>query len=234
MFDSPPPSLRPEPSPDAPIDSDQSLQLVPATIADLDQLVELDRQCFGQLWSRETYARELDSPNSDILLLQPERNREQSTDRSITNRSNIPTDGHTDAPISIGYGCVWAILDEAHITILGVHPQYRRQGLGEWLMYGLFVAAHQRGLTRATLEVSSQNHAAIALYEKIGFQHAGCRKGYYANGDDAAILWKSGLQHPHFERDLSDWEFRLCEKTARSGWTLTSSNFTTSSFTTSN
>jgi ribosomal-protein-alanine N-acetyltransferase len=224
MFDSRSPSLRSKPSSSAPIAPNQSLQFVPATIADLDQLVDLDRQCFGQLWSRETYAREIDSPNSEILLLQTARNSDRSTDRStdqsITHRSDVPADG----PITIGYGCVWAILDEAHITILGVNPQYRRQGLGEVILYGLFVAAYQRGLTRATLEVSSQNHAAIALYEKIGFQQAGCRKGYYPNGDDAAILWKSGLQHPQFERDLGDWEFRLCDKTARSGWTLTTAN----------
>jgi [ribosomal protein S18]-alanine N-acetyltransferase len=233
MSDSPPSSLWPDVSPSTPIALAQPIKLVSATIAELDQLVELDRQCFGQLWSRDAYAREIDSPNSDILLLQPERNGDQATDQTtdqatdqtiqaLTNGSNPPTDACADPPIAIGYGCVWSILDEAHITILGVHPQFRRQGLGEVLLYGLFVAAHQRGLTRATLEVSSQNHAAIALYEKIGFQRAGCRKGYYDNGDDAAILWKSGLQHPQFKRDLADWEFRVGEKTARSGWMIRS------------
>lgn len=240
MFNAPPLLSLSELSPSIGINPNPILCLVPATIADLDQLVTLDQQCFGQLWSRETYARELDSPNSEILLLQPVSNRDPDGDRDDDpdcdqNRGNDPINpslvshGHaptssteisTPAPIAIGYGCVWSILDEAHITILGVHPEYRRQGWGEVLMYGLFAVAHQRGLTRATLEVSSQNQAAIALYEKLGFRQAGCRKGYYSNGDDAAILWKSGLQHPQFVNDLEHWESQIHAKAARSGWHL--------------
>lgn len=239
---------------------DQTLQLHAATIADLDQLVELDRLCFGTLWSSATYARELDSPNSDIFLLRslrpprlPPRSQPQSQSRSQP-RSQPPTqeisrnpttalnhdlinpdppqinlpeihdpeiDDSTLIPPALGYGCIWAILDEAHITILGVHPQYRRQGFGDVLLHGLLWAAHQRGLTRATLEVSTENHAAIALYEKLGFQQAGCRKRYYANGDDAAILWKSSLQHPRFCQDLATLMAQHRQKLARFGWTLT-------------
>lgn len=214
------------------INPEPILCLTPATIADLDQLVALDRHCFGQLWSRETYARELDSPNSEILLLQPTSHGDRDGDRDPVcdplDSSLVPQDHtpersperSTPESIAIGYGCVWSILDEAHITILGVHPAYRRQGWGEVLMYGLFAVAHQRGLTRATLEVSSQNRAAIALYEKLGFRQAGCRKGYYSNGDDAAILWKSGLQHPQFVDDLKHWESQIYAKAARSGWHL--------------
>jgi ribosomal-protein-alanine N-acetyltransferase len=209
---------------------DRTLQLATATIADLDHLVELDRLCFGTLWSRDTYARELHSPNSDILLLRSQNiaiSHPQATHpnhpNTDLNTDNLGTTHPSNTPPALGYGCVWAILDEAHITILGVHPEYRRQGFGDVLIYGLFLAAHQRGLTRATLEVSTQNHAAIALYEKIGFQQAGCRKGYYANGDDAAILWKSGLQHPSFRRDLDALMVGNREKIARSGWMLAES-----------
>jgi len=217
--------------------SDQTLQLYLATIADLDHLIELDRLCFDTLWSRETYTRELDSPNSDILLLKPLLNPPfeprlqpglQPETQAISNhpagspKTDPPAMNHPNPiPPALGYGCVWAILDEAHITILGVHPQHRRQGFGDVLMSGLLWAAYQRGLTRATLEVSTQNRAAIELYEKMGFQRAGCRKGYYANGDDAAILWKSGLQHPNFQQDITTWMGHHREKMERLGWSLT-------------
>ncbi|TAF57431.1 MAG: GNAT family N-acetyltransferase [Oscillatoriales cyanobacterium] len=198
----------------------------------------LDRQCFGQLWSRETYVRELDSPNSEILIVQPASHGDRTSDpcdpchpsrRLPSQTPEHTTEIATPEPIAIGYGCVWSILDEAHITILGVHPQHRRQGWGEVLMYGLLAVASQRGLTRATLEVSCQNQAAIALYEKFGFRHAGLRKGYYSNGDDAAILWKSGLQHPNFVQDLARWEAQIHTKASRSGWHLAIASVPTSS-----
>ena len=55
--------------------------------------------------------------------------------------------------------------------------------------------AKQRGVKDFTLEVRSGNEAAIRLYEKLGFQMEGIRKGFYSNPrEDALILWKrSGL-----------------------------------------
>jgi GNAT superfamily N-acetyltransferase len=37
-------------------------------------------------------------------------------------------------------------LEEAHITILAVHPCYRRQGLGQALLIALLTTAFERGL----------------------------------------------------------------------------------------
>jgi [ribosomal protein S18]-alanine N-acetyltransferase len=137
----------------------------------LDRVVELDRICLGQLWSAAQYQREFDSPNSDILIL------------IDVDRQSI-----------LAFGCVWAIVDEAHITILAVHPDYRHQGFGQLMLWGLLQAAVDRELARATLEVRVDNAAAIQLYEKFGFQVAGRRKKYYDNIDDALILWKGQLQ----------------------------------------
>jgi ribosomal-protein-alanine N-acetyltransferase len=138
----------------------------------LDRVVELDRICFGQLWSAAQYQREFESENSDILILID-----------------------VEAQAILAYGCVWAIVDEAHITILAVHPDYRQQGLGQVMLWGLLQAAVDRELARATLEVRVDNTAAIQLYEKFGFQVAGRRKKYYNNADDALILWKGQLQY---------------------------------------
>lgn len=138
----------------------------------LDQVVALDQRCFGQLWSAEQYQREFDSPNSDLLVLV------QTTTQTV-----------------LAYGCVWQIVDEAHVTIVAVHPDYRRRGFGQLMMWGIIQSAIQRGLTRATLEVKASNQSAIHLYEQFGFETAGRRKKYYADGEDALILWKNKLQH---------------------------------------
>ena len=162
-----------------------NLELQSLTSEHLSALLELDQVCFGGMWSQDAYQRELDSPNSDLLgLLSP-----------------VPE------PKLLAMGCFWSILEEAHITILAVHPQYHRQGLGQALLYALLKTASDRGLERATLEVRASNLAAISLYQKFGFKTAGRRPRYYKdNNEDALILWLSGLQQPQFSATLRQWD----------------------------
>jgi len=54
---------------------------------------------------------------------------------------------------------------------MGVHPQYRRQGLGRQLLEACIAKAWRKGLTRIELEARADNTGAIALYSKLGFEH---------------------------------------------------------------
>ncbi|WP_414548310.1 ribosomal protein S18-alanine N-acetyltransferase [Anabaena sp. CCY 0017] len=175
------------------------LKLKTLTSDDLSAILELDQACFGGLWTMEGYQRELDSPNSELLGL------------------FFPL-----APSKLlGLGCFWAILDEAHITILAIHPQYHRQGLGQVLLYSLLKAACDRGLERSTLEVRASNAAAICLYQKFGFKIAGRRKGYYQdNGEDALVLWLSDLQYPQFTETLDNWYITVSDRLRQSDWQM--------------
>ena len=56
-------------------------------------------------------------------------------------------------------------------------------------MQALLQRARQHGAVHATLEVASDNVAALALYAKAGFRTAGTRSGYYSDGRDALIQW---------------------------------------------
>lgn len=160
----------------------------------ISAVVELDRMCFGGLWTAQGYQRELDSPNSDLLVLLNSQNSE-NIGGEITSGSDL-----------IGIGCLWAILEEAHITILGIHPHYQCQGLGQLMLYALMRSAWERGLERATLEVATSNTAALSLYHKFGFKKVGCRRGYYQQtGEDALILWRGHLHDPEFEHTLAEW-----------------------------
>jgi [ribosomal protein S18]-alanine N-acetyltransferase len=171
------------------------LKLQPLTSDDLSAVLELDKACFGGLWTLEGYQRELDSPNSDLLgLFSPVSSLEL-----------------------LGMGCFWSILEEAHITILAVHPQYHCQGLGQALLYSLLKTASDRGLERATLEVRASNLAAISLYQKFGFKTAGRRRRYYQdNGEDALIFWLGDLQHPKFQSTLHSWETMVSDRLSKS------------------
>ncbi|GAB6273270.1 MAG: ribosomal protein S18-alanine N-acetyltransferase [Peptococcaceae bacterium] len=92
----------------------------------------------------------------------------------------------------IGYGGMWLILDEAHITNLAVYRNYRQRGAGRAIMQEFIRHAIHSGITRLTLEVRPSNQAARHLYATLGFKEKGRRRGYYLDtNEDAIIMWKN-------------------------------------------
>jgi ribosomal protein S18 acetylase RimI-like enzyme len=77
---------------------------------------------------------------------------------------------------------------------MGVHPDYRRQGLGERLLTACIAKAWAKGLTRIELEARADNEPAIALYEKLGFVHEALKinamrfDGQYFNAAQMRLL----------------------------------------------
>jgi [ribosomal protein S18]-alanine N-acetyltransferase len=175
------------------------LELKSLTTADLSAVMELDKACFGGLWTLEAYQRELDSPNSILLgLFSPLFPQKL-----------------------LAMGCFWSILEEAHITILAVHPQYQSKGLGQAMLYFLLKSACDGGSERATLEVRASNQAAIALYQKFGFKTAGRRRRYYKDNDeDALILWLGGMQLPEFQDALHNLHALISDRLNNFSWDL--------------
>ncbi|MCC0177914.1 GNAT family N-acetyltransferase [Waterburya agarophytonicola K14] len=159
----------------------------------VSQIVALDRICLGGLWTAEGYLREIDSPNSSLLVL-------NLSDRNSTKSNSI----------MVGMACLWSIVEEAHITLLAIHPDYRQQGFGTLLLLSLLNNAIARKLEWATLEVNVNNFSAINLYKKFGFEVVGKRRKYYSStGDDASILWLKKLQQPDFKTALIQWQQSL-------------------------
>src|SRR5450631_2298833 len=76
--------------------------------------------------------------------------------------------------------------DVAHLNLLAVAPQHRRQGLGRQLMDWLTLTAIEAGVFRINLEVRTQNDEARAFYESLGFDPVGVVQGYY-QGREAAL-----------------------------------------------
>ncbi|NEQ64753.1 MAG: ribosomal protein S18-alanine N-acetyltransferase [Symploca sp. SIO2D2] len=220
------------------------LELKPLTTEQLTAAVELDQLCFGGLWTKSGYERELDSPNSQLLILEGRRQeaegRRQEAEGSPNDKISPSEDGNSQSPIPnsqspipnlpvkypplLGLGCFWSILEEAHITILAVHPDWRGQGLGQLLLYALLKKAQELQLEWATLEVKPSNQAALSLYQKFGFVEAGRRRCYYQDtGEDALILWCSGLQTPEFTQRLTNCDQQLQTRLAH--WNLNYRNW---------
>lgn len=176
-----------------------SLQFKPLTPVELPAVLELDKLCFGGLWTLEGYQKEMASDCSHFLLLYVDGVADISKVAGTEERSPAQF-SHLETEVKlVGLGCFWSIVEEAHVTLLAIHPEYRRRGLGKLLLHSLLKKAREIGLERATLEVRSSNQSAISLYEKFGFKVAGKRPRYYQdNNEDALILWRGGLQYPQF------------------------------------
>ncbi|MCD8511841.1 MAG: ribosomal protein S18-alanine N-acetyltransferase [Bacillus sp. (in: Bacteria)] len=135
-------------------------------VDDLDQVMEVEHNAFTTPWSRGAFLNELTTNQFAYYLV-------AEVDERI-----------------VGYNGVWVIIDEAHITNIAVHSDFRRQGIGELLLEGAIKLAKELGAKKLTLEVRVSNYAAQSMYKKKGFQNGGIRKNYYTdNQEDAQIMW---------------------------------------------
>ncbi len=143
----------------------EPLEIRRLSYADLPQVIAIERRAFPTPWSLAMFVLELSKP-SGICLAALRKGR--MVGYMICSR----------------YESVW------HIMNIAVDDRLRRQGIASALLEQLFERADRPG-EQYTLEVRMSNVAAIALYERFGFRHAGVRRGYYHdNQEDADIMWR--------------------------------------------
>ncbi|HWA83814.1 MAG TPA: ribosomal protein S18-alanine N-acetyltransferase [Fimbriimonadaceae bacterium] len=131
----------------------------------IPKILEIENRTNGAPWSERAFRNEL--THTDRIFL-------------------VALDG-LDV---VGYGGVWLVIDEAHVTTLAVDMERRRQHIGERLMVELLDRSKEAGMVCSTLEVRAGNEAAIKLYEKLGYKETARRKGYYPdNREDAIVMW---------------------------------------------
>lgn len=132
---------------------------------DIDGVLDISSLSFSVSWSRDSYIEELNNPIAKYFVAK--------ADNKV-----------------IGFAGTWIVLDEAHITNIAIHPNYRKKGIASKLLMELITHCRNTGCIAYTLEVRSSNKAARRLYEKYSFKEAGVRKGYYEdNKEDAVLMW---------------------------------------------
>ena len=130
------------------------------------QVAELEKLCFADPWSEKSVASELSNALSCWLVAE---------------------DGGRVA----GYVGSQTVMGESDMMNVAVHPEYRKQGIATALIEELVSQLRKQGSCCLTLEVRASNENAIALYRKLDFQEVGCRRNYYRNPrEDALILRK--------------------------------------------
>ncbi len=88
----------------------------------------------------------------------------------------------------IGYVGYWLMADEMHISMIAVHPAWRRQGWGAWLLLHALLDAWRFRPALATLEVRQHNLAAQQLYARLGFVTVGVRRRYYKDTNEDGVI----------------------------------------------
>jgi len=109
----------------------------------------------------------------------------------------------------VGYGGMWMMVDEAHITTFAVLPEWRRRGIGARLMLAMMQLANDLAARVATLEVRLSNAPARELYARFGFRPVGIRPRYYSDNGEDALIMTSG------ELDSDDMKSRLATMARR-------------------
>jgi [ribosomal protein S18]-alanine N-acetyltransferase len=142
------------------------MHVEPMRLEDLDEVLSIEKSSFPTPWSRNMFLEEMENRNSRLIVFKIER-------------------------AVVGYVCFWAVLDEAHLLNIAVHPVKRHQGLGRTMMAEIEALCAKEGLRRVILEVARKNVAARSLYRQCGFHSIGFRKNYYSvTKDDALIMEK--------------------------------------------
>ena len=137
-------------------------------LRDLGAIEEIERRSYPTPWSRSMFAGELAKPSSVCLGAFDE-----------------------DTGNLIGYLIVARYVDAWHVMNIAVEPRFHRRGIATMLLEQLFELTGEDERRGYTLEVRVSNEDAIRLYEKLGFERRGIRRGYYTdNREDALIMWR--------------------------------------------
>lgn len=130
--------------------------------SDIEQIYEIEKNCFSQCWSKASIEQSLDIENNIMLCVQ--------IDNTVC-----------------GYIFADFVLDEVNLNRIAVHGDYRKKGIATKLLNALFDNTADFA-QKIMLEVRKSNTAAISLYEKNGFKIDGIRKNFYQAPIEDAVL----------------------------------------------
>ena len=136
-------------------------------LRDLNDIERIERESYPTPWSRSMFDAELRKPSALAL------------------------GAFTESGVLVGYAFVSRYVDAWHVMNVAVADSYRRRGIASALLERLFAVTESDPQRGYTLEVRVSNTGAIRLYEQLGFEARGIRRGYYTdNREDALIMWR--------------------------------------------
>ncbi len=147
-----------------------SIEVRRLDVHDLDGVETIERASYPTPWSRSMFVAELRKPSALAL------------------------GAYADTEELVAYAFASRYVDAWHVMNVAVAPEFRRRGIATLLLERLFEVTAGDQRRGYTLEVRVSNHDAIRLYEKLGFEARGIRRGYYTdNREDALIMWREAV-----------------------------------------
>ncbi len=140
-------------------------QCRPMQTADLDAVVAIESAVHHAPWTQGKFQSSLDAKHQAWVM--------------------------TVKEVVIAYALMMVVLDEAELLNISVAPQHQGQGLGRLLLTQMIEQARALQVQHLFLEVRVSNAAAIALYQRTGFEQKSVRRGYYpteTGREDAIIM----------------------------------------------
>lgn len=134
------------------------------TINDIDQIENIEKECFIDPWPKEAFVRELTNDISAFYVLKDEDN-------------------------IIGYYGLWYMFENADLVNIAIAKSYQGNKYGELLLNDAINRCKEKNVEFLHLEVRVDNNVAINLYKKYDFVEVRKRKGYY-NGADGIDMVK--------------------------------------------
>lgn len=158
--------------------------LRPAVERDLLEIVRIERGCFADPWSEESFRR--------LLGVEP----------AIFLVAVFPPDSAV-----AGYAIAFAVGEDGEVLNVAVEPGFRGRGLAGRMLDALLIELGARGVRTAFLEVRESNRAARALYGSRGFTEIGRRKAYYRRPVEDAVVMRRVLEAALEDDDRSAGTF---------------------------
>ena len=137
------------------------------TLEHIEQVFAIEEDCFAIPWSKASFRDEIKNNKMAIYIVAIEDDK------------------------VLGYGGMWHVINEGHITNIAVKKEERKRGIATKIVSSLIDIAKEKEMIGITLEVRVSNKIAIDIYKKNGFVMEGIRKEYYDdNKEDAIVMWK--------------------------------------------
>ena len=169
-------------------DRPEDLEIEPMTTADVRAVTRIESSSFSTSWPASAFTSELNDNKLAYYFV-----GRVGPSREI-----------------VAYGGIWVILEDAHVTTIAVHPDWRGRRYGEELLVRMLREAMDRGASYISLEARESNVVAQTLYRKYGFSAISTRRGYYSdNGENAIVMWAGNLKSELFRNRMVVLEAEL-------------------------
>ncbi len=146
----------------------EALSFREMAVADLASVQMLDQQSFINPWPEGAFHYELTGNQLSVCWV-----------AEVMDENGMQI---------VASAVIWVIIDEAHLAMLAVTPQYRGLGIARRLLACALLVAFERGARKSLLEVRKNNIDALHLYYGFGYELAGIRPGYYLDNHEDALL----------------------------------------------